>query len=76
MAKSYSPSITDVEIKYDNDAVSYISEVPSKTAHILRDEPLRCYVMFSDKNLKDKKTTVSVKYYSQALQMHKKKVFE
>merc|ERR1712226_388780 len=76
LAKSYSPSITDLEVKYDNNAISYISQIPNKSAHILRDEALRCYVMFSEKDLKNQKTTVSMKYYSQALQMHKKKVFE
>jgi len=75
LAKSYSPSITDFDIKYDSKNVNYISPIPNKKAHILRDEPLRCYVMFSEKDLIDQKTTISVKYYSQALQMHKKKVF-
>jgi len=76
LAKSYSPSITNLEITYDSTPVSYISPIPNKDAHILRDEHFRCYVMFSEKDLTNQKTTISMKYYSQALQMHKKKQFE
>ena len=68
LAKSYSPSITNFQVIYDTNVINYVAPVPQRNSHILRDEPFRCYVMFSSGLLQNDQVEINMKYYSQAIQ--------